>query len=339
MARAVDLVTVSPFDGKHWLPVLVRRSRPDERLEQPWERVVEWVSAEGLRLHEPFFADTVERLLRLPFNGLLRPRTGLDGLQAFAATHPGLPLHGIVAHVSRCGSTLVSSWLASADTRLSLSEPSPLDAVLRLGPDGISRDEHVDLVRSVVSALAQPRSGSETAAYVKLDAWDSAHLGLLREAFPDTPVLALGRDPVEVLVSSERQRGGHMVPGALPPETFGMTWSEIATLPPADYMARVLERVLTGLLEGQADLYVDFADIAQRRGEILRLFGVDAEAETAALDVVSGRHAKAPERPYEDDRAAKQSAASADLREAATRITAPAYAEFLRLARPDLARA
>ncbi|MCW2572784.1 MAG: hypothetical protein JWO88_2842 [Frankiales bacterium] len=329
-------MSTSPYDGPHWLPVLVRRPRPEEPVGAPYERIIEWAWAEGARLSEPFFAETVDRLLRRPFNRLLRPRTGLDGLHTFAAMYPSLPLRGIVAHVSRCGSTLVSSWLAAADSRLALSEPSPLDAVLRLGSDGISHEEHIALVRAVVAALAQARGGTERSAYVKLDAWNSAHLGLLRTAFPDAPVLALARDPVEVLVSSERLRGAHMVPGALPPEIFGMSWSDVTALPPADYMARVQRSILTELTEGPADLYVDFADLPARRAEILELFDVDADAESAELDVVSGRHAKAPERSYIDDRAAKQAAAAPDLREAADRVAGPAYAHFLRLARPEM---
>ena len=314
----------SPLDSPAWLPVTVRRPYDDE---PPSGRVVEWVRADGAAFTDPFFHETTERLQRRPFNALLRPRTGLDTLGAFAGQHPGLPVAGVVAHVSRCGSTLVAQWLASSEDRLVLSEPGPLDDVLRL--EEIDHDEHVDLVRAVVAALAQPRHGTERRAYVKLDAWSSRHLPLLRVAFPDAPVVALGRDPVEVLVSAQRQRGAHMVPGALPPETFGIAPQELASLPPEEYMARVLASVYGALLAGPADAHVDFADLVDRRCQLLALLGVDDEP---ALDMVDTRHAKAPERPYVDDRADKQAAASPALRAACERLVSPLYADFLRRA-------
>lgn len=319
---------VSPFDRPEWLPVLVR---PAPAARPPTDTVVEWARADQLELREPFFSQTVERLLQQPFNRLLRPRTGLDGLLDFAAAHPGVPLAGIVAHVSRCGSTLVSSWLGASPQRLSLSEPAPLDDVLRLR--GLRVEEHVALVRAVVSALAQPRRGQERRAFVKLDAWHTPSLPLLRAAFPTVPVVGLARDPVEVLVSSERQRGAHMVPGALPPEGFGMTWDEVVTLPPADYMARVLSHLLDAMLAADVDLHVDHADLAAARGRVLDLFDVDETAETAALDLVSTRHAKTPERSYADDSADKQRSASPALRTAAERLARPSYEEFSSRAR------
>jgi hypothetical protein len=246
-----------------------------------------------------------------------------------------LPIGGVISHVSRCGSTLVARWLGAAPDRLVLSEPAPLDAVLRLDTR-MPRHEHVRLVRSVVAAMAQPRTGTEKRAFIKLDAWHTQHLPLIREAFPEAPVLGLAREPVEVLVSSERQRGGHMVPGALPPETFGMTWADLAVVAPADYMARVLLSVFAGMLAFPVDLHVDYSNLVAARKRILSMFGVDAAAEEEILDAITGQHAKAPELRFTDDRAQKQAAASVELREAATRIVSADYALFRRRAAADV---
>ena len=47
-------------------------------------------------------------------------------------------------------------------------------------------------------------------------------LGTVRRAFPDVPWVFLFREPVQVLASHLRQRGAHMVPGAIDPALFGL---------------------------------------------------------------------------------------------------------------------
>ncbi len=86
-----------------WLPLFL-----SARDGQP---TVEWGYMGRERLTAPFFQDTLQHLLARPFNRLFRQRTSLDTLLERARTHPGLPLGGLVFHMSRCGSTLVAqSW-------------------------------------------------------------------------------------------------------------------------------------------------------------------------------------------------------------------------------------
>ena len=62
----------------------------------------------GIDFTDPFLDETVQRALRHPFRMLFRHQTPLRGLDALVAGNPGLPTAGIILHVSRCGSTLIS---------------------------------------------------------------------------------------------------------------------------------------------------------------------------------------------------------------------------------------
>src|SRR5438105_2877714 len=93
--------------------------------------LVDWCHTEGVRFTEPFFHETAERCLRHPFRLLFRRETTMEELGAFVADHPGVPPAGFVFHLSRCGSTLVSQMLGAVAAHLVLSEPGPIDSILR----------------------------------------------------------------------------------------------------------------------------------------------------------------------------------------------------------------
>src|SRR5215210_2699382 len=208
---------VAGLDG--WTPIRVH--------ERP-EPVVEWCWMDGLTFDEPFFVQTVERALRTPFSLLFRQETSIALLDALA---PGLQPSGFLLHGSRCGSTLVARMLAAQGESLVLSEPPPVDHVLRARG---SEAERVRWLRGIVSALGRPRHGGERTYVLKLDAWAVCNLATLRRAFPDVPWVFVFREPLQVLVSQFRQRGAHMVPGALEPGLFGLEREAIMRMAPEE---------------------------------------------------------------------------------------------------------
>jgi hypothetical protein len=186
-----------------WLPFFVTA--------HDGQRQVEWGYMGRERFTEPFFLETLQVLLRRPFNQAFRRQSGLDLLLERAQSHPGLPLKGIVFHMSRCGSTLAAQWLAALPDSVVLSEPEPLDTLLQW-PAPFSDTE---TIQAVLSALGQPRRESDRGLFLKTDCWHMAHIDRLLTAFPRTPWVFLYRDPVEVLVSHQRMPGWHMVPGSM----------------------------------------------------------------------------------------------------------------------------
>src|SRR5262249_57696026 len=91
--------------------------------------LVDWWHLGGVRFTDPFFEQTIATAMAHPFNLLFRPATQLRALAAPAT--PELRPAGLIFHMSRCGSTLVAQMLAALAGNVVLSEPTPLDHVLR----------------------------------------------------------------------------------------------------------------------------------------------------------------------------------------------------------------
>src|SRR5690242_2119180 len=109
------------LDG--WVPITVEW--PDGK------PVVEWCHLGARRFTEPFFEDTIREALRRPFNRLFHRRTPIEALADWREASPGLEPTGFVFHMSRCGSTLLAQMLARLCSNVVLSEPGPVDSVIR----------------------------------------------------------------------------------------------------------------------------------------------------------------------------------------------------------------
>jgi hypothetical protein len=308
--------TAPALDG--WAPI---------RVHQREAPLVEWCWLDGLGFDDPFFVQTVERAFQTPFSLLFRRETPIGALETL---EPGLAPSGFILHGSRCGSTLVARMLAAAPQNLVLSEPPPVDEVLRWNAPEADRSRWL---RGIVSALGRPRRPDQRAYILKLDAWSTSSLRLLRHAFPEVPWVFLSREPIQVLASHFRRRGAHMVPGALDPALFGLDGDALASMTPEEYCARVLASIYRSALEHRDGLalFVDYRDLPGAVFErILDAFGIDAgEAELAAMREVAGADAKNPRLSFSSDGEAKEREASPALREAVTRWVQPIYEELL----------
>lgn len=214
-----------------WLPIRV--------WQQAGEWQVDWCWFGDTPLHQPFFREAVDDALRLPFNQAFRRQTPLAVLGDWQVESPGLAPSAFIFHASRCGSTLISQMLARLDNHIVISEPPPLDALLRGDLPAALRRVAIE---GLLSAYGQRRCGSEQRLVIKLDAWNIAELPLLRECFPETPWLFLYRDPLEIAVSHMRRPGMHMVPRMI--GVSGLD-DELPFDSREDYIARRLERLLS----------------------------------------------------------------------------------------------
>ena len=187
--------------------------------------VVEWRFTEGARFHDPFFDQTMERCLQDPFRLLFWRETGIETVVDLARASPATAPDGIIFHLSRCGSTLVTQMLAALAPALVMSEPGPVDQVGRAQRTcaGLARADVVAWLRAIVSVLGQRRHPHQARYILKLDAWAILDWRLVAEAFPATPCIFVYRDPAEVIVSHLGHRGYHMVPGTLTAEQLGLT--------------------------------------------------------------------------------------------------------------------
>lgn len=311
--------------GTHWhgwLPI---------RLWSEHDRwSVDWCRFDTQPLREPFFRDSVELALRRPFNQTFRRYTGIDTLLERHRRSPGLAPTAFVFHASRCGSTLLAQMLARLDSHVVLSEPPPLDALLRAHyRDTSIVDRQVDWIRALLSAYGQPRRGTERALVVKLDAWSIAELPLLRHCFPATPWLFLYRDPVEIVMSHLQAPGLHMVPGLLGASPLALPTDQAATLPRAEFVARTLGHILATGLEHcmrHGGLAVNYTELpGALAGRLAPLFALAPVSSTHAM-AGARHHAKRPGERFEPDSLHRQQAADKAIRAQVERWAHAPYA-------------
>jgi hypothetical protein len=271
------------------------------------------------------------RAMLTPFNLAFRRRTPLACVEQFAECEESLPLRGIVYHMSRSGSTLISRMLAALPCNHVLSEPAPLSQILRLGTQiaAVDEDRAVRMVRGMVRALLRSRSPKARAGYVKLASTDVLYASLLRRAFPGVPSVFSFRDPLEVLASQARQCAPEVFPGALPLEVLEIDPARAGTLSLEDWIARAIAAACRAALRLDDCAFLDYASLPDAVVTMLPgVFGVAYDAaEREFMLAAAADDAKTPERRFTPDSEQKRRTASFAVREAAE-LLMPLYGEL-----------
>jgi hypothetical protein len=299
--------------------------------------MVDWCRLGELRFEDPFFDQTVDRALRHPFNDALRLQTPLDVLGPEQDERPGMQPTGLIFHMSRCGSTLLGRMLGALPGSLVISEAPPVDQVLRARTHApqVTEDQRALWLRWIVGALGQRWHGEEQRYFLKLDAWHALDLPLIERAFPGVPWVFLYRDPVEVLVSHQRQMSW-MMSAVNGPHLLGVSVADAFPIPREEYAARVLARICEAVVQRATDpgRLINYRELSTAAlDRIPRLFGLDlSEIERDAMRAAARYDAKHPTRPFTSDAALKQREADPTVRDAAQRWLAPIYGRLEELA-------
>jgi hypothetical protein len=304
-----------------WLPIRAWRRDGEWR--------VDWCWFGEQQLTRPFFRDDVDLALRLPFNQAFRRETPLAALLDWQAASQGLAPGALIFHASRCGSTLLAQLLASSERNIVLSEPPPLDNLLRahfLDPDAAVQQP--GWVRALLSAYGQRRRGSEERLLIKLDAWNVFEAPLLSGLYPDTPRIFLYRDPLEIVVSQLRQPGLHSVPGLLGPSALDFSEDEARAMSPQEFASRSIGRILEQGLElcrRHGGVPVNYSELPDALwGRLAPLFDV-READVPRLRELAAFDAKQPAMWFSADSQRKREAADDRVREAVDRCARAPY--------------
>jgi hypothetical protein len=247
--------------------------------------VVDWADLSEERFVEPFFDQTVARWASGP---RARPliRTGLEALVALD-NEPSLEPAGMIFHLSRCGSTLVSRLLGTLPGTVVLAEPSPLNALLGLNPGRVEAATLVRLVRLLVRALGRRRHGDERHLVLKCTSWNIRRREILAAAFPETPWVWVQRDPAHVLASLLATPPGWLGLGVTPPRSAGLFGLDPAAVPArarVEFAARALGAMLEAAATDPAGrLSIDYADLPGAVWQrVAPHFGL--EADSAAIE-------------------------------------------------------
>lgn len=325
-------VTTADWPARNWLPAAL--------VPAPGQFAIDWIHFGDIPLHDSFFEDSLRRARRRPINALLKVCTPLGILGKRPPPDATTAPDGLIFHMSRCGSTLVSQMLAAMPDSIVVSEAPPLDAIVQMThshPDA-TLDQQVALLRGMAAALGRDRFGNRRHYVIKTDSWHSLALPLFRAAFPDTPWVFLFRDPTEVMVSQMRMRGLQTVPGTQLDPVFAIP--DPLSLSTEDYIARVLNRVTQAAID-HADLggglfidYADLPDAVERR--ILPHFGIGADPKAlAAMRMAATWDAKTPSFAFAPDAEGKRRSAGDAIRAAVTTHLDEPHRQLRTLAQRD----
>lgn len=299
--------------------------------------MVNWCHLGDLRFTAPFFEQTIGQAMRHPFNLLFGHSTPLAEVAARADEPSDLTPSGFIFHMSRCGSTVISQMLAALPQNVVLSEPAPLDHILRI-PDriaGVPEAEVMRCLRGMVAALGRRRRAGEQNLFIKFDAWHVLRLPLVRRAFPQVPWIFVYRDPIEVLASLALSRPSQMF-GSTSPALLGKAAEELSSLTADQLSTLVLDRYCGAAIEHCRDggLLIEYRELPDVVcSKMLSHFGLRyGEGEIAAMRTAAQADAKRPDRPFQPDGETKRQGASDELRGLAERL-APLYAQLEALRR------
>lgn len=313
------------LDFTGWIPI-----RLYWQASEPW---VDWCYLGDRRFTDPFFDETVQRALKHPFNLAFRRQTPLSQLADLedSGAPPLLPT-GFIFHMSRCGSTLVAQMLASLPDTVVVSEASLLETLFRTDTGYFINDNsgRAGGLRGLIRALGRAGTKGNTRLFIKFDSWHTVHLPLIQQVFPNVPWIFLYRDPVEVLVSLSRSGGRRLVPGVVDPALLGLETAEAFSLPAPEYNARILACICDEALARHRpgkSLFLGYSSLPDAVWTELPNhfdFTLDETGESLmrARAMFGG---KGGNELFRKDSEAKQEAASAAIREAASRWVEPLY--------------
>jgi hypothetical protein len=248
---------------------------------------------------------------------------------------PGTAPAGLIFHVARCGSTLISQLLKTQDNLVVYAEPLPFNELL-LPPHKWPRHELVAALRSLGDAFARH---ARRPYILKFSSWNTLFCDLVAEAFPASPWVFSLRDPVEVGVSLLSQPAGWIRDADGPAgELRKYVDAEGAAQSPEEFVAR---------------LYGAFCDAAgrldPRRGRLVRYETLPAavweivaphfsqsidDRQRERMAQAARINAKAPVgkiAEFSSDAATKQTAASPALRQAIDAFARPPLERLERL--------
>ncbi|KAF2342364.1 sulfotransferase family protein [Flavobacterium tistrianum] len=230
------------------IPHLISNWLPIKLIESENEVYFEWLYLSDIPFADPFFEETIAKCRSHSYNSKrFKLISTAENLIDWSKELDFVDLKGLVFHVSRCGSTMLSQSLATSPENIMVSEAPIIDEILR--SDAFDEDTKTILLESVIRLLGQKRFPEQKNLIIKLDAWSIFKASYLRSVFPEIPFALLYRNPGEVLRSHQKMAGMHMVASIIPPSVFGITSKEIEEVNFRQYQALVLEKYFQGFLD------------------------------------------------------------------------------------------
>lgn len=299
---------------------------------------VQWQDFAEANLNLPFYRNTVDTLPDF-----------CTKVQHSASSAPRLrenvPPTAFIAHVGRCGSTLLSNMLKQVRSIRVISEPQPFRATLMpvtpinwFMPYNSAAVARHSLLKTIIAAFGQHAEQPSNLKYlfIKLTSWNVFDLHTIRELWPNTKLFFVFRDPIEVLVSCLNRPPGWLSmkeDPALVARMFG--WHmDSRNFSDIEFFAKMIGSFYQKVLDSKAlDVHLlHYPDIVNMgvKSVLNRCGIVASELELAEMDLQTTSHSKGfISGTFTEDSQSKRADASEDVTRHCNTWARPQYEQLL----------
>lgn len=204
---------------------------------------------------------------------------------------------GLIFHVSRCGSTLVTQMLGTLPGVRGVSEPEVLSLYLLYCAQGACAFEP-EAFRRLIKVFGRGM-GPGGRYVIKFSSWNLLFLDQIRSALPEVPWVFLTRDATEVMASNFRHPSAPLRWYRSPDPWFNVCfpdWPEVGRGAPEEFFAWCLARYAQKARQhpGPHGLWAEYAGLpGMVHSHILPHFGLEVdEAQRARMEERSRYRAK-----------------------------------------------
>ena len=245
---------------------------------------------------------------------------------------------GLIFHISRCGSTLISNLARCDDRAVVLSEPSSsVSGLFSPEMQNITPRSRTEVLRALIRLFGYRtgfQDGVERRVVIKFTAWDSLWVQEIRAVWPEVPALFLIRNPAEVVVSNLRKPATWITERFVPKRARefielpdGFDRFEISN---SELIALSLGAQCEALARSMDDkcLVMDYENIGLGTAVVLaQWLGLDIEANRTAAEMVFNTYSKDPSKTtqFADDREKKREQVSPRIEEMVAKWVANPY--------------
>ena len=286
---------------------------------------VKWLNFGERILSESFFNHAIRPIkAESPAN---QRTTSLSELLEAAEAVPSVDPAGIIFHVSRCGSTMLTNVLKTGDQVSALAEALPIGILFQnriFESSPFPTEKREDVRRMLLNAVVRLCAASfGSNLVIKCHAASILQIARIRAVWPNVPFLILIRDPVEIAMSNLAAPAGWLRAMHRPADhwnLFGLSNLEIQQISIQEYCARGLGEFCTAALKQMDDLcwVTDYDDLdISTIYSVAKLFNIQLpNADTSAFQEAFSSYSKPRLKgtPYQDDRPKKQESAPAAVR-------------------------
>lgn len=169
---------------------------------------------------------------------------------------------GFIFHSSRCDSSMLTDALSCIEKNIVIKEAKFIQDVLTLNyKEDISKEDIKKRLKIAIEIFTRKRFDVEENFFIKFNSWEISYIDIIKELYPNTPILILYASPKKILLSHQKNLGVQMVPRYLEGKVFDSIPSEVGF---SDYPLAVLENIFEEILfkkDEQNIMFINHEDI------------------------------------------------------------------------------